>query len=156
MPDRARDAGDADQEHDGPGREQETQKPDQQSHYRSSVPTLCADICGVHPTTAIPPNEMPPRGRTNNKVRRTILTDSEDQQSIFYTVAAVAKLGLGPPAGRVFSLPLRNAHWTFHLPGPVVASRLAKNASIAWAIAPTVRHRQLSDTRCSRSALFET
>jgi hypothetical protein len=44
MPDRARHAGHADQEHDGPGREQETQKPDQQAHYRSSVPTLCADI----------------------------------------------------------------------------------------------------------------
>jgi len=33
------------------------------------------------------------------------LTDSEDQQSIFYTVAAVAKLGLGPPDGTLFSPP---------------------------------------------------
>src|SRR2546429_670499 len=47
-----------------PGRAQETQKPDQQAHYRSSVPTLCAEICGVYPNTAIPANELPPRGRT--------------------------------------------------------------------------------------------
>jgi hypothetical protein len=39
MPDRARDAGDANQEHDGPGGEQETQKPHQQAHYRS-IPIL--------------------------------------------------------------------------------------------------------------------
>jgi len=38
------------------------------------------------------------------------LTDSEDQQPIFYTVAAVAKLGLGPPDGTLFSLRLRHAH----------------------------------------------
>ena len=64
MPDRARDTGHADEEHDGPGGEQETQKPDQKAHYRSSVPTLCAEICGVYPNTAIPPNGLPPRGRT--------------------------------------------------------------------------------------------
>src|SRR3954465_4372111 len=64
MPDRARDAGHANQEHDGPGGEQETQKPDQKAHYRSSVPTLCAEIRGVYPNTAIPPSELPPRGRT--------------------------------------------------------------------------------------------
>ena len=155
MPDRARDAGHADQEHDGPGGEQETQKPDQQAHYRSSVPTLCADICGVYPDTAIPPNELPLRGRTIKGPADNI-ADSEDQQPIFYTVAAVAKLGLGPPDGTLFSLPLRDAHRTFHLPGPAVASRLAKNASIACAIDPTVRFRQFSDTRCSRSPLFET
>src|SRR6185436_16614599 len=155
MPDRARDAGHADQEHDGPGREQETQKPDQQAHYRSSVPTLGAKICGVYPNTAAPPNEVPPRGRTI-KGPADKLTDSGDLQSIFYTVAAVAKLGLGPPDGTLFSLPPRNAHYTFHLPGPAVACRLAKNVSIACAIDPTVRFRQFSDTRCSRSPLFET
>ena len=65
------------------------------------------------------------------------MTDSEDQQSIFYTVAAVAKLGLGLPYGTLFRLRLRNAQRTFYLPGPAVASRLAKNASIACAIDPT-------------------
>jgi hypothetical protein len=40
MPDRARDAGDADQEHDRPGGEQETQTPHQQAHYRRSIPIL--------------------------------------------------------------------------------------------------------------------
>jgi hypothetical protein len=40
MPDRARDAGDAHQEQNGSGGEQETQKPDQQAHCRSSVPTF--------------------------------------------------------------------------------------------------------------------
>ena len=40
MPDPARDAGHADQEHDRPGGKQETQKPDHKAHYRSSIPTL--------------------------------------------------------------------------------------------------------------------
>ncbi len=40
MPDRARDTGHADQEHDSPGGKQKTQKPDQKTHYRSSIPTL--------------------------------------------------------------------------------------------------------------------
>ena len=43
------------------------------------------------------------------------MTDSEDQQSIFYTVAAVAKLGLGPLDGTLFSLRLRDAHLDFLL-----------------------------------------
>ena len=64
MPDRAGDAGDAHQEHDGSGGEQETQESHQQAHYRSSVPTLCAEICGVHPNTALPTNGPPSRGRT--------------------------------------------------------------------------------------------
>src|SRR5689334_8450017 len=61
----------------------------------------------------------------------------------FYSVVAVAKLGLHcPPA--------------FQLPGPAVAKRLAKKASIACATEPALRERQPSDTRCSRSSLFET
>jgi len=32
------------------------------------------------------------------------LTDSDDQHSSFYTAAAVAKLGLGPPDRTLFSL----------------------------------------------------
>jgi hypothetical protein len=40
MPDPARDAGHTDQEQDSPGSKQETQKPDQKAHYRSSIPTL--------------------------------------------------------------------------------------------------------------------
>src|SRR3954468_20580759 len=42
-------------------------------------------------------------------VQRTTLTDSEDQQSIFYTVAAVAKLGLMPINRRLFSLFIHDA-----------------------------------------------
>jgi hypothetical protein len=40
MPDQPRDGGDAYQEHDGSGGEQETHEPHQQAHYRSSVSTL--------------------------------------------------------------------------------------------------------------------
>ena len=40
MPDQPRRGGDADQEHDGSGGEQETQEPHQQAHYRISVSAL--------------------------------------------------------------------------------------------------------------------
>jgi hypothetical protein len=85
-----------------------------------------------------------------------MLADSEDPAVIFYTVAAVAKLGLPQWNGALFTPPLHNFQLDFHLPGPAVASRLAKKASIAWAIDPTVLVRQFSDTKCSRSPLFET
>jgi hypothetical protein len=59
------------------------------------------------------------------------LTDSEDPAVVFYTVAAVAKLGLPQRNGRLF-MPLSvGLQLAFHLPGPAVASRLAKKASIA-------------------------
>ena len=40
MPDQAGDGGDADQEHDRPGGEQEAQESQQQAHYRRSVSPL--------------------------------------------------------------------------------------------------------------------
>jgi hypothetical protein len=64
MPDRAGDAGNAHEEHDGSGGKQETKKPDEQAHYRSSVSNLCGDSCGICPSTAIPPNGPPLRDRT--------------------------------------------------------------------------------------------
>ena len=80
------------------------------------------------------------------------MADSEDPTLLFYTVVAVAKLGLGLAYGALFTQLSRHAHSIFHLP----ASLLAKNVSIACAIDPTVLFRQFSDTRCSRSPLFET
>jgi len=63
-----------------------------------------------------------------------------------YTALAVAKLGL-----------FVHAPWsTFHLVGAAVASRLLRKMSIACAIEAIAFDRQLSDTRCSRSSLFET
>ena len=80
------------------------------------------------------------------------MADSEDPTLLFYTVVAVAKLGLGLVYDTLFAQLPRDAHAIFHLP----ASLLAKKASIACAIDPTVLFRQFSDTRCSRSPLFET
>src|SRR5665647_18397 len=68
----------------------------------------------------------------------------------FYRTAAVAKLGLAAAALMSF----RFAGPQFA--GPARATRLARKTSMACAIDPTVRERQLSDTRCSRSPLFET
>ena len=154
MPDRARDTGHADQEHDGAGSEQETQKPDQQAHCRISVPT-CAPISAA-----------------------STLTRQSRQTSCRYAVEQYQRSGgqyrfRRPAVGflyrcrcgqtrawatgrHAFQPALTPCVRTFHLPGPAVASRLAKNASIACAIDPTVRFRQFSDTRCSRSPLFET
>ena len=80
------------------------------------------------------------------------MADSEDPTLFFYTVVAVAKLGLGLVYDTLFAQLPRDAHAIFHLP----ASLLAKKASIACAIDPTVLVRQFSETRCSRSPLLET
>src|SRR5436190_14913009 len=77
-------------------------------------------------------------------VRRGNLTDSASPSVLFYWAGAVAKLGLLPPGS------------PFQFADPAATNRLARNASMAWAIEPTVRERQLSDTRCWRSALLET
>jgi len=61
------------------------------------------------------------------------LADSEDPTLFFYTVVAVAKLGLGLVYDTLFAQLPRDAHAIFHLP----ASLLAKKASIACAIEPT-------------------
>src|SRR5882757_10172063 len=90
-------------------------------------------------------NVLPIRPYVSYVGRKGILIDSEDLAVVFYRIAAVAKLGL-PPSDR----------FRFQFAGPAVARRLAKKASIACAIDPTVRERQFSDTRCSRSPLFET
>ncbi len=47
MPDRPGNGGNAHQEHDGSGGEQETQEPHQQAHYRLSVPAHCAINAGA-------------------------------------------------------------------------------------------------------------
>src|SRR6476619_4217183 len=155
MPDRARNTGHADEEHDGPGGEQETQKPDQKAHYRSSVSTLCAKICGVYPNTATPPNGLPPRGRTIKGPADNIDRFRRPAVDFLYRCRCGQTRAFALD-GTLFRLPLRDARRTFYLPGPAVASRLAKNVSIACAIDPTVRFRQFSDTRCSRSPLLET
>src|SRR6516164_9731218 len=72
------------------------------------------------------------------------LVDSAGPRGVFYSAVAVAKLGLRP------------ASYLFDSDCPAVARRLAKNASMACATDPTVRDRQLSETRCSRSSLLET
>ena len=151
MPDRARDAGDADQEHDGSGGEQETQKPDQQAHYRSSVSTLCADSCGVCPNTAIPSHEPPLRGRTIKGPADNIARFRRPAV-LFYSVVAVAKLGLGLPDGRFSLSSCGSARSIFTCP-PAVWRR--KRQSPGPSIRPSW-FRQFSDTRCSRSPLFET
>jgi hypothetical protein len=79
--------------------------------------------------------------------RDRLLIDSEDFAVaflFFYKAVAVAKLGLS------IIWPVR-----FQFVGPAFATRLAKKTSIACAIDPTVRARQLSDFMCSRSSLFE-
>src|SRR3979411_1506844 len=71
-------------------------------------------------------------------------SDSQGLGGIFYRTAAVAKLGLPPPL------------YAFQLACPALASRLAKKTVITCAIEPTVRDRQVSETRCSRSPLLDT
>ncbi len=148
VPDRARDAGDAYQEQHGSGSEQETHEPHEQAHYRSSVPTLAplspASVLARKP----PPNEPPQHGPIIHEPTDNIGRFRRPSGDFLYRCRCgqTRASGIGP-------LSFRSG---FHLAGPAVASRLAKNASIACAIEPTVLVRQFSDTRCSRSPLFET
>ena len=152
MPDRARDAGDAHQEHDGSGGKQETQKPDQQAHYRSSVPTLCGDICGVCPSTAIPPNGPPLRGRTIKGPADNI-GRFRRPYGVFLYRCRCGQTRAWATLWHAFQLNFHATRIRFFICPP---ASLAKKASIACAIDPTVLFRQFSDTRCSRSPLFET
>src|ERR1700733_14423478 len=144
MPDHPRRCGDAHQEQHGPGGKQEAQKPHQQAHYRSSVPALFAVTGGAiwrYPQLS----SIVTRQWIKWQTISAIYFRDSGHLAVVYKAAAVAKLGLGS------RLPVSS-----HFAGPAVASRLARNTSIACAIAPTVRSRQVSETRCSRSLLFET
>src|ERR1700704_1612996 len=99
MPDCARDAGDAHQEHHGSSGEQETQKPHQQPHDRSSVPTLAPSFSAAASRSKSwrskswrsKPQPTPTNRRCVGitiKGHAQSFANSEDPAVVFYTAAA--------------------------------------------------------------------
>jgi len=130
--------GDAHQKHHGSGGEQETQERTSKRIIKYPFQP-CAVTTGTFPCVS-PAEQSPFRasyavGADFDRFR--------DLADVFYRTGAVAKLGLRP---RGFPFSVRR---------PAVARRLAKKASIACAIEPTVRNASFRD-QMFESPLFET